>query len=311
MTRSSRILRAGPRFSRGPALFLVSFLLFSAVMIPSVMAAFRITEIQAELPGCSPALNDLKICMIADLHLSASNRSRRVFTTLTEHLDQLKPDILLIGGDIFHRVPGRDPKVLRQIWQEFMARMKERPPLGIFAVLGNHDKLEDAAEIRDILEKSGVQVLADRTVVIRVKDAVLYLAGTEHRPDEPFSADFSKKIASLRPLILLAHYPEIFDLVPDNAKLLVLAGHTHGGVVHIPGLKKGALASALVPSHRTEYVFGSYGSGEGKRLYVTAGIAGDGSSALRFNNPPEIVVIRPGKIKAHPQETAPASPERN
>ena len=43
--------------------------------------------------------------------------------------------------------------------------------------------------------------------------------------------------------------------------------------------------------HWTKYVFGSYGKEGGKKLYVTAGIAGEGNSALRINNPPEIVVI--------------------
>lgn len=304
-------LHAGPRFARGPAFFLAILLLFLC-RIPCAMADFRITELQAELPDCTPDLSSLTICMIADLHLSAGNRTRHIFTALTGHLNRLKPDILLLGGDIFHGAPGRDPKLLEEIWKEFLDRLTERPKRGIFAVLGNHDKRKDAQEIRSLLQRSGVRLLAESTAALRVGKSTLYLAGTEHEPGEPFAPEFLKKLSSSRPLLLLAHYPEIFDLVPDDAKILVLAGHTHGGVMNIPGLKKGELASCLSPAHRTKYVFGSYGSTGGKRLYVTAGIGGEGSSGLRFNNPPEIVVIRLAvRTAARPPETGPASPAGN
>lgn len=293
MPRSFRFLCAGPRFARGPALVFAVLLLFLTAA-PAALADFRITDLQAELPGCSEDLTRLKIALISDLHLSVSNCSRRVFTELTDQLDRLDPDMLLLGGDIFHGAPGRKAEDLERIWMQFMDRLKKRPALGIFAVLGNHDKRQDEQEIRKILEKSGVRVLAPAMgpVPVRTQGAILYLAGADNKPDEPLSTDFLRQITARQPLILLAHYPEVFDSVPDSVRILVLAGHTHGGVIDIPGLKKGALASTFSPAHRTKYVFGSYGKKDGKMLYVTAGIAGEGNSALRINNPPEIVIIR-------------------
>ena len=287
MTRSFRFLCAGPRFTRGPVFFLF---LFAA---STGLADFRITDLQAELPGSAESMSKLKIALISDLHLSAANSSRHVFTELTDQLNRLEPDMLLLGGDIFHGAPGRKTGDLERIWMQFMDRLKKRPPLGVFAVLGNHDKRKDEPAIRAILEKSGVHVLyPDRGLVpVRTQGSVFYLAGADNSPEEPLSTDFLRQITARQPLILLAHYPEVFDRVPDNAQILVLAGHTHGGVIDIPGLKKGALASTFSPAHRTKYVFGSYGKKDGKMLYVTAGIAGEGNSALRINNPPEIVII--------------------
>ena len=303
----------GPRFSRCPALFLSVFLMLSAV--PAALADFRITEIHACLPDCPPALSQMKIVLISDLHLTAENRSRQVFTALTDRIGLLKPDVLLIAGDIFDgRDKNRDPKILAEVWDEFLGRLTERPPLGIFAVLGNHDKLRtDGEEIRALLQKSGVCVLADSVVPIRFQDATLYLAGTERRAKRPLPKDFLEKISKLRPLILMTHYPEIYDLVPDDAKILVVAGHTHGGVIHIPGMDHGAVVSIFSPKHRTKYVFGAYGGQDGKRLYVTAGIGGEGNSGHRINNPPEIVVIRPGEkqVTAPMPEKAPGAPAEN
>ena len=292
MTGSLRtIFGAGPRFFRGPALFLAFLLLFAAA--PSASADdFIVTELQTRLPDCPSALNKMKIVLISDLHLTAENRSRPVFTELTDRLNLLKPDVLLIAGDIFDAKSKRNTEILAEVWDEFMGRF-ERPPLGVFAVLGNHDKLRvDGNEIRALLEKSGVRVLADQVVPIRFQDATLYLAGTEKTPKRPLSKSFLSKITTERPLILLAHYPEIFDLVPDDAEILILAGHTHGGVIRIPGLDDGAVVSLFSPKHRTKYVSGSYGSQDGKKLYVTAGIGGEGTSGHRINNPPEIVIIR-------------------
>lgn len=307
------IFGAGPRFSRCPALFLAVFLMLAAV--PAALADFRITEIHACLPDCPPALNQMKIVLISDLHLTAGNRSRQVFTALTDQINLLKPDVLLLAGDIFDGLDKkRNPEILAEVWDEFLGRLAERPPLGIYAVLGNHDKLRtDGEEIRALLKKSGVHVLADSVVPLRFQDATLYLAGTERRPKKALPKEFLEKITELRPLILMAHYPEIYDLVPDDAKILVVAGHTHGGVVHIPGLEKGAVVSIFSPKHRTKYVFGPYGGQDGKRLYVTAGIGGEGKSGHRINNPPEIVIIRPGEkqVTAPPPGKDPEAPAEN
>ena len=306
------IIGAGPRFYRSPALFLAFLLIFAAA--PSASADdFRITELQARLPDCPSALTEMKIVLISDLHLTAENRSRPVFTELTSRINLLKPDVLLIAGDIFDGKRKRNLETLAGVWNEFLGRL-ERPPLGVFAVLGNHDKLRtDGEEIRSILKKSGVHVLADHVVPIQFQDATLYLAGTERKAQKALPGKFLEKITSLRPLILMAHYPEIFDLVPDDADILVLAGHTHGGVVHIPGMDDGAVISLLSPKHRTNYVFGSYGKPDGKKLYVTAGIGGEGNTGYRINNPPEIVVIRPvgEKITAPSPEKSPAVPAGN
>ena len=316
MTGSCRMkFGAGPRPFRCPALFLAILLLLCAGPAASAAADFRITEIQACLPDCPPVLEQMKILLISDLHLSAGNRSRQLFTALTDRINLLKPDVLLIAGDIFDGRDKRDPELLADVWTEFMGRL-ERPALGVFAVLGNHDMSWGEGEnIRAVLKKSGVRVLSGEVVTIRYRNASLYLAGTEKRPRKPFPKEFQKKITTLRPLILMAHYPETFDLVPDDAQILVVAGHTHGGVVHIPGLKDDAFISLFSPKHRTKYVFGAYGGQEGKRLYVTAGIGGEGKSGHRINNPPEIVIIRPGgrkeKITAPPRETAPAVPGEN
>jgi predicted MPP superfamily phosphohydrolase len=83
------------------------------------------------------------------------------------------------------------------------------------------------------------------------------------------------------PAIVLTHNPAIFPRIPARASL-VLAGHTHGGQISLPGV--GQPAQWGKPENR--YIRGEYKDGE-RRLFVSPGI-GTSILPMRIGVPPEI-----------------------
>ena len=137
--------------------------------------------------------------------------------------------------------------------------------------------------LKEILIKHGISVLSNENKLIKVRGKKLYISGVEDSFSAEPDIDKALKHIGLN-VIVLTHSPDIFPKVPDSV-FLTLAGHTHGGQVHLPFY--GAL---FIPSE-----FGKrYSDGliiEGKKkMIVTRGI-GTSTIHIRFNCPPEIIVI--------------------
>jgi predicted MPP superfamily phosphohydrolase len=86
----------------------------------------------------------------------------------------------------------------------------------------------------------------------------------------------------------MAHEPDYADVIVQHPRGslvdLVLAGHTHGGQVRLPGL--GAL---ILPPMGQKYVHGHFQFNK-MQLYVNRGL-GTVGLPFRLNCPPEITVI--------------------
>ena len=160
-----------------------------------------------------------------------------------------------------------------------------RPPLGVFAVLGNHDWRTDGPRVAWALRDAGVTVLQDQAVAIERGGRRLWLAGLEDLTERiPDVAGAIGDVPEDEPLVILSHDPDAFPSVHGRASLM-LSGHTHGGQVNLPPLR-----AKITPS-----VFGDrYSRGhvvEGSaHLYVTSGV-GTSNHPVRLGRPPEIVVL--------------------
>jgi predicted MPP superfamily phosphohydrolase len=92
------------------------------------------------------------------------------------------------------------------------------------------------------------------------------------------------------PIVLMAHEPDIFPLVPDRVALTI-AGHTHGGQVRLLGY------APVVPSkYGSRYVYGHIVE-RGRNLIVSGGLGCSGLP-VRLGSPPEIVLIELGSPEA-------------
>jgi hypothetical protein len=158
-------------------------------------------------------------------------------------------------------------------------------PLGVFAVLGNHDWWYDGDQVSRALTEAGIRVLEDTAAPVETRGGPLWIAGvsdlyTRH-------SDVGRALASVpegAPVIVLTHNPDVFVRVPPRV-LLTLAGHTHGGQVNLPFFGR-----LIVPSQFGERFAIGHVHEDGRDLFVTPGI-GTSIVPVRFGVPPEISVL--------------------
>jgi uncharacterized protein len=155
-------------------------------------------------------------------------------------------------------------------------------PLGTVAVLGNHDWRQAGDRMWRALAAEGITVLENTVAAL---DGPLYVAGLAdlrcRRPDLPTAL---APIPPGAPALLLAHDPDVFPYVPDRVAL-TLSGHTHGGQIAIPLLRRPA-----IPSRYGERYVRGHVVEDGRHLYVTSGF-GTSGLPLRALAPPEVVVL--------------------
>jgi predicted MPP superfamily phosphohydrolase len=229
------------------------------------------------LPNWPPALDGFRVGLLADIHAGAPHASLDAIARAVARLNEEAPDVVLLGGDYIDAHPlwgGR-------IALELIARELAQLAAPTVAVLGNHDWKQAGDHMWTALQNAGIEVLENQAVAI--KD--VYIAGLadlrRRRPDLPGTL---ATVPPGAPVILLAHDPDVMPLVPDRVAI-TLSGHTHGGQIAIPVLRR-----LVIPSRYGErYARGLIVEG-GRHLYVTSGLGTSGLPA-RLLAPPEIVVL--------------------
>lgn len=236
-----------------------------------------------------------RIVFLSDLH----NKEYGVGNERLLHaIEELSPDIILIGGDMMNAKPGASS----QKAVAFIMACGEKYP--VYYALGNHEyRARIYPENYDTMyldymksfEGSGICFLDNESVSL--PDFGIRLTGLSL--DKQYYKRFGKKNLKERYLgetigaaddssyqILLAHNPEYFQDYAAWKPDLVLAGHVHGGVVRIPGFK-GVMSPALIPfPHYDGGLFEEFGS----RMVISRGL-GMHTIHVRLFNPGELVVV--------------------
>lgn len=240
-----------------------------------------------ELPRWPAALDGLRVVHLTDLHCGRHLPLPYLEEVLARTLAE-QPDLIALTGDYIHKGYRYVPVVAR-----LLARL--RAPLGVFAVLGNHDFSVRTSlgfrrhpglhrAVADALTAAGIRVLRNQTVTLRHRDATFCVAGL----DDLWSGNADPHAALAHtcphtPRLVLAHNPRTAELLAPHRCDLILAGHTHGGQIDWPGLGRFTL-----PRRARRYAAGLFQLPHGN-LYVNKGV-GYGWR-IRFNTRPEIAVF--------------------
>jgi len=172
-------------------------------------------------------------------------------------------------------------------WMPELARLTARH--GVFAVLGNHDRRAGADRVAAALARwSGWRLLRDEVATIEVAGARLHLVGLEERPEGRAAdalPDLVARVPGGEPFVVLAHRPSVLPVAAAVGVPLVLAGHTHGGQLAVPGVPRLNVARLL----RLGFEAGCYAR-DGTLLYVNRGL-GTSGQRLRIGVPREISVL--------------------
>ena len=249
----------------------------------------------APAPAAWPAGQKLTITVIADLHAGGPDMQLPHVREVVDRANALHSDLIVLLGDFvawykFPYVRMPDP-----VWGAELERLKA--PLGVWAILGNHDWWHDLRGVRRALAGAGIPVLENDAVLLGDKAQKFWLAGLGDQLAFPLGhgrflgADdlpwTMRKITSDDPVVLLAHEPDIFPQVSDRVAL-TLAGHTHGGQVRVP-----LIWPLFVPSkYFARYAYGHVI--ERDRHLIVSGGLGTSVIPARLGVPPEIVHITLG-----------------
>jgi uncharacterized protein len=230
-------------------------------------------------------LNGFTIALLSDFHYDPIFSCHPLHAAIPM-VNDLRPDIILLGGD-YVTVPtfGSHPKAA---WAaEPCARLLSRmtAPLGLWAVLGNHDEFTDHRRVTHALQAENIQVLGNRSHPIERDGARIWIAGVNDVLSH--SADLPKTLRNIpadEAIVLLAHEPDYADVVAKYPVDLQLSGHSHGGQIRLP-----FLPPLYLPPLARKYYSGTYQVGP-LSLYTNAGLGTIGL-AVRLNCPPEITLI--------------------
>ncbi len=245
-----------------------------------------VREVPLSIPRWSAGMKPLRIAAIADVHTGAPHITLDALREMVARTNAARPDLVVLLGDyVIHGVVGGrfvPPEPTAAVLGDLHA------PLGVFAVLGNHDWWYDGARVGRALTDAGIPVLVDEAVALRTRGGPLWVAGVGDRWTRP--ADVERALGAVpagAPVIVLTHSPDVFPEVPDRV-LLTLAGHTHGGQVNLPFLGR-----LIVPSaYGARFAIGHVREG-GRDLFVTPGV-GTSIIPVRFRVPPEVSILEVG-----------------
>lgn len=236
----------------------------------------------------------LRIAVLTDIHAIEPWMPASRIERIVETANGLDADLILLLGDFVAALPPRFRTGLVPIddWAAALGGLDA--PLGVHAVLGNHDWWMNAGAVRRGLEANGIAVLENRAVKLVHRSQPFWLAGLGDqaairvRGGYQGVDDLPGTLAQMKgdhdPALLMAHEPDIFVKVPSRITL-TLSGHTHGGQVNLP-----FFGPPVVPSQYGQRFAYGHIVEDGRHLIVSAGL-GLSTLPVRFRAPPEIALI--------------------
>lgn len=246
-------------------------------------------EIELSVKKLPEAFDGLRIAQLSDFHYG--DLCQIPIRKAVDIVKKLKPDLVVLTGD-FVTVPmwvrsARDRGSVAQTAGPCARLLREmEAPLGLFAVLGNHDLNANSQIVTELIESNGIPVLLNSSVAIEREGARLWLAGVddvlEGKPDLERAL---KGLPGNEPVALLAHEPDFADEAARYSIFLQLSGHSHGGQVWLPGI-----GAPWLPRLARKYPRGLRKIGDFV-LYTNIGL-GTIRVPVRLNCPPEVTILK-------------------
>lgn len=252
-------------------------------------------------PRTWPAGLDLKIAVIADIHacepFMPASRVRRI----AEIANSMQPDMVVLLGDFNGGHRFATAPVMPEQWAEALDILDA--PLGVHAILGNHDwwhgplpnmRADGTVGIRRALRHMNASLLDNDARRLAKGGQPFWVAGLGDQLAHPTGRhrfrgadDLDATLAKVTddaPIVLLAHEPYVFHRVPDRVAV-TLCGHTHGGQVNFP------IVGPVIANERfgRDLVYGHTIAGD-RHIVISAGL-GTSILPIRFMRPPELVEL--------------------
>lgn len=171
-----------------------------------------------------PLDKPLNIALASDTHLGRWFGNRQI-DKMVSLIDEEHPDMVVLAGDIMN-----DTTIYYDKTNMHEHLSKLRAPLGVYAVLGNHDYLGYEEAIAEAVTNAGITVLDNKSVLLN--ESVWLVGRSDDVDSKRLSAEKLLSTVNVdKPVIFLEHRPTAIDEIKDLPVDLHLSGHTHGGQI--------------------------------------------------------------------------------
>ena len=264
---------------RGSFIFITLGVLFLGSW--SAYSAWQIRVDRVVLPTrkLPPQLDKLTIAQICDVHLGPMVGERRL-ARIIGLLERVKPDLVVATGDLVDAQMDQLNNLAAML-------ATVDPPLGKFAIAGNHEFYAGIRQSGRFLRAAGFKFLRNEDFEL---NGLINLVGVDdpagkRRYPEIGQVGKEEKILladldSERFTLLLKHRPTV-EIESLGRFDLQLSGHTHGGQIFPFNL----ITRLFYPRER-----GLYRLDKESVLYVSRG-TGTWGPPMRFLSPPEVTLI--------------------
>jgi predicted MPP superfamily phosphohydrolase len=254
------------------------------------------------VPVLSPGQPSLRILHISDLHLTPNQQRKRDWV---RSLAALEPDLVVNTGDsLAHR--DAVPAVMDALGpllqfsgafvfgsNDFYAPILKNPARYLLP-RGGEERVYGPPlpwqDLRDGMAAAGWVDLSNERARLKVDGREIELVGTDdphvHRDRYHLVAGAADPAADLSLGVVHAPYRRVLDGMTADGFPLILAGHTHGGQLCVPGF--GALVTNCDLPRRQAKGLSRYGS---SWLHVSAGLGTSPYAPVRFACPPEATLL--------------------
>ena len=234
---------------------------------------FRVKQVQVTIPNLPAYWQGKRIVQLSDVHLGFVYREDFI-ATIKQQLEKLRPDMVVITGDL---LDGSDGDLA---WVTEGIRGIQAPE-GVYFVTGNHETYVGIDKAKGVLNGTSIKELSDA----RVEKQGLQIVGISY-PLRMENKDIKNTIERTgfdkrMPSILLYHSPVQIPEIKSTGVSLQLSGHTHLGQLFPFNFITRLLYKGYDYGLKTE---------DGFSLYTTNGL-GTWGPAMRTGNTPEMVEI--------------------
>ena len=250
----------------------------------------RLVFVEIPLVRLPVAWDGLTIVQLSDFHYDPDVTVPPIRKAV-EITNGLRPDLIVLTGD-FVTVPPlsklfHNKKHSARVAEPCAALLRQlSAPLGVFAVLGNHDADSNPQFIVECLQANRIQVLRNRSLPFERQGKRFWLAGVDDVLEGDPDLDLTVKgIPSDEAVVALVHEPDYARRVAEHPVDLQLSGHSHGGQIVLP-----LVGPPYLPPLGRQYPKGLYQLGQ-LTLYTNVGL-GTIRIPARLNCPPEVTLIK-------------------
>lgn len=222
----------------------------------------------------------MNVVMISDVHLGYVNDEKKL-TKIVDRINQLKPDVIFISGDLFdgnYQALQNATGIKRQF-------ERLTSTYGTYMCWGNHDAGETFEQMKTLVEESGIILLEDEMTV--VGEELLVVGRKDSQPigsQDGARKNVQKqfeKVGNQLPKIILDHQPSNIEEY-QQANELILSGHTHQGQI---------FPFSLVTKAYFVVDYGYYRKNKNSPQVIVSSGVGTWGPPLRIGTQSEIVQI--------------------